>query len=411
MPAFEYQALDASGQRRRGVEEGETARAVRAQLRAAGLVPVVVEALDDAAAGARDARVTAGRPRRSSRGVPPLVLALTTRQLATLARASLPVEEALGTVARQVEHAGMKRVLLGVRARVLEGQSLAAALGGFPRVFPDIYRTTVAAGEAAGRLEAVLERLADYLERRHALRQKISLALVYPVLLTVIAIAVTVALLVYVVPQVVQVFSGTDQTLPMITRVLLALSGFLQAYGLALLAGLVVMLVVLRWIWRHAAWRRRLQAAALATPVLGRLLRGIETARFARTLAIFAASGVPLLEGLRSGTAVIGLLPMREAVEDAAQRIREGSGIGRALEASGHFTPMTVHLIKSGEASGRLPEMLERAAEAQERELEARIAVAMGLFEPLLIVTMGAVVLAIVLAILLPIFELNQLIT
>jgi general secretion pathway protein F len=330
--------------------------------------------------------------------------------MATLARAGLPVEEILGTVARQTEKARIRNVLTAVRTRVMEGHALASALAAFPRVFPELYRTTVAAGEQSGHLDLVLERLADYTESRNALRQKISLALFYPLILTLVAIGVTVALLAFVVPEVVQVFAGIGQDLPWLTVALIATSDALRDYGLWALAGLIVLSFGLRRLLRHEHWRYRYHALLLRLPLVGRLARGLNTARFARTLSILAASGVPLLEALRTSGEVIGNRPMRAAVAAAAARVREGSGIGRALEQSGYFPPMTVHLIRSGESSGKLNEMLERAAETQERELETRIAMVVGLFEPLLIVTMGAVVLTIVLAILLPIFELNQLV-
>jgi general secretion pathway protein F len=405
MPAFEYQALDAAGRRRKGITEGDTARSVRSRLRQEGLTPLDVEEVT-AKSRAGSLRTAVG----ITRGVSALDLALATRQMATLTRAGLPVEEVLSTVAQQTEKSHVRSVLTAVRARVMEGHDLATAMAAFPRVFPDLYRTTVAAGEQSGRLEVVLERLAEYTENRSAMRQKMTLALFYPLILTVVAIGVTVALLAYVVPEVVQVFAGMGQELPGLTRVLIAVSEGLRAYGgQAMLVGLLLLLLWLRLL-RRPAWRNRYHAMLLRLPLVGRLQRGLNTARFARTLSILASSGVPLLEALRTSAEVILNLPMRDAVRDAAQRIREGTGIGQALEKSGYFPPMTVHLIKSGESSGRLNEMLDRAAETQERELETRIAMAVGIFEPLLIVSMGGIVLIIVLAILLPIFELNQLV-
>ena len=409
MPAFEYQALDARGRTRKGVTEGDTARSVRALLRSEGLTPLELREIDETADGStrseRPAGAGAGRGR-----VGPLDLALATRQMATLARAGLPVEEWLATVAQQSEKPRVRNVLRAVRTRVMEGHSLASALGGFPRVFPEIYRSTVASGEASGHLDRVLERLADYLESRHALRQRVLLAMIYPVVLTLVALVVTIGLMVYVVPEVVQVFDGLDQELPAITRNLIATSELLQDWGLLAFGGLLGGGALLAWALRHPGPRTRADRLLLRLPLVGRMIRGINTARFARTLGILAASGVPLLEGLRTGSEVVANRPMREAIETASQRIREGSGIGRALEDTGYFPPITVHLIRSGESSGNLTEMLERAAETQEQEVESRISVSMGVFEPLLILTMGAVVLTIVLAILLPIFELNQLV-
>ena len=342
--------------------------------------------------------------------IKPLELSLATRQMATLARAGMPIEEVLGTVARQSEAPRVKATLSAVRTRVMEGLPLAHAMGEFPSVFPAIYRTTIAAGEQAGRMDLVLERLADNVEAQNAMRQKIQLAMFYPAILTIVALLVVVALLTYVVPEVVQVFTGMNQQLPWLTRALIATSDTVREWGWLMLLGIVATVVVTRQILKRPSARYRWDNMLLKLPLIGRLVRGLNTARFARTLNILAGSGVPLLDALNMSASVISNTPMRDAVTDAARRVREGSGIGHALERSGYFPPMTLSLIKSGESSGTLDKMLERAAETQERELEARIAMVMGVFEPLLILAMGGVVLIIVLAILLPIFELNQLV-
>ncbi len=402
MPAFEYTALDASGRTRKGVEEGDSPRQVRGRLREQGLTPMSVSQVAERAAVLR-------MPVLQQR-IKPLELALATRQMATLARAGLPIEEVLATVARQSESPKVRSALTAVRTRVMEGLPLAHALGEFPSVFPVIYRTTIAAGEQAGRLDLVLERLADNVEAQNAMRQKIQLAMFYPAILTCVALLVTVALLTYVVPEVVKVFDGMNQQLPLLTRMLIAVSDTLRDRGLLMLLILGGLGYGLRTLLQRPAYQRRWHDLLLRLPLIGRLTRGLNTARFARTLNILAASGVPLLDALNMSASVITNLPMREAVSEAAQRVREGAGVGLALERSGYFPAMTLSLIKSGESSGTLDDMLERAAETQERELEARIAMVMGVFEPLLILTMGAVVLVIVLAILLPIFELNQLV-
>ena len=402
MPAFEYTALDASGRTCKGVEEGDSPRQVRGRLREKGLTPMSVSQVAERAAVLR-------MPVLQQR-IKPLELALATRQMATLARAGLPIEEVLATVARQSESPKVRSALTAVRTRVMEGLPLAHALGEFPSVFPVIYRTTIAAGEQAGRLDLVLERLADNVEAQNAMRQKIQLAMFYPAILTCVALLVTVALLTYVVPEVVKVFDGMNQQLPLLTRMLIAVSDTLRDWGLLMLLILGGLGYGLRTLLQRPAYQRRWHDLLLRLPLIGRLTRGLNTARFARTLNILAASGVPLLDALNMSASVITNLPMREAVSEAAQRVREGAGVGLALERSGYFPAMTLSLIKSGESSGTLDDMLERAAETQERELEARIAMVMGVFEPLLILTMGAVVLVIVLAILLPIFELNQLV-
>ena len=405
MPAFEYQALDPSGRSRRGVLEGDSPRQIRARLRDQGYTPMAVEEVaerEQAASG------QGGAPwRLPRRGVKPADLALVTRQMATLVGSGLPLEEVLRTVAEQTERRRLKSILLGVRTRVTEGWGLAQALAEFPHVFPDIYRTSVAAGEQSGHLEVVLERLADYAERRQQLRQKVQLALFYPALLTLMAVLVTIALLGYVVPEVVQVFDNIGQELPPLTVGLITVSEAVQAHGpyAALLAGAGVAQQLC-----HPGPRYRWDAMLLRLPLVSRLVRGTNAARFARTLAIVSASGVPILEGLRISSRVIGNAAMREAVEQATREVREGGGLARALQRSGYFPPMAVHLIASGESGGNLTQMLERAAETQEREMETTTGVLVGLFEPALILAMGGIVLTIVLAILLPIFEINQLV-
>ena len=402
MPAVEYVALDQTGRTRKGVEEGDSSRQVRSRLREKGLMPMAVTEVAE--------KPSLLRMPMFQRRIKPLELSLATRQMATLARAGMPIEEVLGTVARQSESPRVKATLAAVRTRVMEGLPLAHAMGEFPSVFPMIYRTTIAAGEQAGRMELVLERLADNVEAQNAMRQKITLAMFYPAILTLVAMLVVVALLTYVVPEVVQVFAGMNQQLPWLTRALISTSDTVREWGWLMLLGLIALITGVRQILKRPAARLRWDGMLLKLPLIGRLVRGLNTARFARTLNILAGSGVPLLDALDMSASVISNTPMREAVAEAARRVREGSGGGHALERSGYFPPMTLSLIKSGESSGTLDKMPERAAETQERELEARIAMVMGVFEPLLILAMGGVVLIIVLAILLPIFELNQLV-
>ena len=404
MGAFEYVALDTSGKEKKGVLEGDTARQVRQQLRDKGWMPVEVQATSERETGRQR------RPVRVRRGISATDLALVTRQLATLVRSGLPLEESLQAAAQQTEKSRLKSMLLAVRSRVMEGHTLATGLGDFPHVFPDLYRTTVSAGEQSGHLDVVLERLADYTESRQQMQQKIQLALFYPVLLTLVAIGVVIGLMTYVVPQVVQVFENIGQELPVLTRTLIAASDFMRNYGLVMLLLLGVAGGIAGWILSKEGPKRRFHAMLLLLPLIGRLERGINAGRFARTFSIVTASGVPVLDGLRIASEVMSNLPMREAVEEATRKVREGASIHAAMEKSGYFPPMTVHLIASGEASGKLEEMLERAAVNQEREIETLIAAVMGLFEPVLILVMGAVVLVIVLAILLPIFNLNQLV-
>jgi len=404
MGAFEYTALDPRGREKRGVLEGDAARQIRQQLREKGWVPLSVEEVAQREAKERK------RYAFLRRGISATELALITRQLATLVRAGLPLEECLRAVSQQADKGRLKSMLLAVRARVMEGHSLAVGLSDFPHVYPELYRTTVEAGEQSGHLDRVLERLADYTESRQQLRQKIQLAVFYPALLTVVAILVVGGLMTYVVPQVVQVFENIGQELPPLTRGLIAVSDFLRNNGLVMLILLGLAIAGFSYLLRNTAVRRRFHRLLLAIPLVSRLERGLNTGRFARTFSILTASGVPVLESLRISAQVISNLPMKEAVTEATARVREGAGIAAALERSGYFPPMTVQLVASGEASGKLEEMLERAAINQEREIETLIAALLGLFEPLLILFMGSVVLIIVLAILLPIFDLNQLI-
>ncbi len=404
MGAFEFVALDEQGRQRKGMREADTARQIRQQLRDARWTPLEVHEIAQREGGSRERRFV------GLRGISSTDLALLTRQLATLVRSALPVEEALQAVARQTEKSRIKAILLAVRAKVTEGHSLASGLQSFPRVFPELFRATVAAGEQSGHLDTVLERLADYTERRQILRQKMGLALFYPILLTVMAFLITGLLLAFVVPEVVQVFADIGQQLPPLTRALIAISEFLQANGLLMLvlgAGLVVL-----WFWllRREPVRLFAHRLLLRMPLLAKLVRGSNAARFARTFSILMGSGVPVLEALRISAQVLANLPMRHAVLQVADRVREGSSIHSALEKIGHFPPMVIHLIASGEASGNLEEMLERAASNQERELETFTAALLGLFEPLLILLMGGLVLLIVVAILLPVFDLNQLV-
>lgn len=403
MAAFEYTALDKAGKLRKGVLEGDTARQIRQLLRDRGLSPISVEGVVG-----RDSR-TVGRP-FFARGLKPSELSLITRQLATLIRAGTVLEEALGAVAEQNETARIKRIVLAVRAKVLEGHTLARALGDFPGVFPDLFRATVEAGEQAGHLDVVFERLADYTEFRQQLRQRLMLALLYPVLLTVVALLVVAALLAYVVPQVVTVFESIGQQLPLLTRGLIAMSSFIRGWGLPLLALMAVLVILFRLLLREENARFKVHRLLLGLPVVGRFVRTMNAARFARAFSILTASGVSVLEGMRLSALVLQNIAMRRAVQEAADRVREGESLSKTLARSGYLPPLTIHLIASGEASARLEEMLERAAAAQEREIETLIALTMGIFEPLLILVMGGIVLTIVLAILLPIFDLNKLV-
>ena len=406
MAAFEYIVLDARGREKKGVIEGDTPRQVRQMLRDKGLTPLQVET-----AARQDKKSTdkTSKVKVSRRGISASELALFTRQLATLVRAALPLDEALSAVGQQTEKPRIKSMIFAIRAKVLEGHTLAAGLADFPKVFPDLFRATIAAGEQSGHLDTVLDRLADYAESRQQMSQKVAQATIYPAILTIVAILVVVGLLTFVVPQIVEVFDNTGQELPLLTRIMIGASDFLKDYFLLLIIGLVAIYYGIKKLLAIPANKKRFHLQLLRLPVIGKLVRGLNTARFSRTLSILTSSGVPVLDALKLSAPVVANLPMREAVIEAGNRVREGSSISAALERSKLFPPMTVHLIASGESSGRLEEMLDKAAVQQERELETLIATFMGLFEPLLIVVMGGIVLMIVMAILMPIINMNDL--
>ncbi len=402
MPGFRYQAYSVEGKLHRGVLEADSARQARAALRDQGLTPyrVAVIAANDPAMGARQ------RPISLS------VLEVTqlTRGLASLLEAGLTVEQAFNALIEQAENERLRQVLAALRGEVLAGNTVARALAAFPSAFPELHRTLVAAGEASGQLPRVLARLAEYLEDRQQMRARLSLALIYPAIVLGVAVAVVGALLVYVLPQVVQVFQHAHQQLPILTRALIALSGFLRATWVLWLALLGAATFALRWALRRPRARERLHRLAWRAPLAGRLLRHLDAARLAATLSILVGSGVPILAALEAGTGVMTLVPMREALATAARGVREGMPLARALGATAAFPPVMVHLIASGEASGRLDEALERAARQQHNDIANRLAAFAALFEPAMILAMGALVLAIVIAILLPILQLNQLI-
>ncbi len=403
MGAFEYTALEAGGRERTGILEGDTPRHIRQLLREQQLLPVTVTEVAQKEAKRQKSFSFA---RRVSAGD----LALFTRQLATLTRAGLPLEEALGAVAQQTEKPRVQAIIAGVRAKVMEGHTLADGFAEFPRIFPEIYRATVSAGEQAGHLDNVLERLADYTESREQIRQNVLAAMLYPIALSVMCFMIVTALLVFVVPKVVSVFEASKAKLPFITQALIGTSEFLRVYGIYLLiaAGIAVWLFR-RWL-RDPANKRRFHLLQLRVPVLGKLLRGFNTARFTRTFSILSGSAVPVLEALRISGEVVTNLPMRDAVAEASARVREGAPIGRSLAVSRLFPPMTIHLISSGESSGQLEQMLERAALSQERDLNSLLTAMVGLLGPALIVMMGLFVMGIVFAMLLPIFQMNDLI-
>ena len=405
MAAYEYQALDGKGRRKQGVLEADSARQVRQQLREMGLTPLEVsETVEKARREATGFSLL--RPSMSTAD-----LALITRQLSTLVAAALPIEESLKAVAEQCEKPKQRTLISAVRGKVLEGHSLAEAMGTFPSIFDQLYRAMVAAGEKSGHLEKVLNRLADYTEQRQQMKNKLLQAMIYPIVLTLVAVGVIAILLSSVVPKVVEQFVHMKQQLPLSTRLLMGASDFVRDYGFGLVLLLALALVAFRW-WNGKPERRiRTHALLLRLPVIGRVARGINTARYARTLSILNSSAVPLLEGMRISGEVLTNDYARARLVEASERVREGSSLRAALEQTKLFPPMMLHMIASGERSGELDGMLERAADNQDREFESQVNLALGVFEPALVVSMAAIVLFIVMAILQPILELNNMVS
>ncbi len=403
MGAYEFVALDDAGKESKGLIEGDTPKHVRQILRDRSLYPVAVTEV---------AQKEAKRQRSFSlrSGMSATELAVVTRQLASLAQSGLPLEEALLAVAQQNDQPRTKSIMLGVRSKVMEGHTLADGLADFPQAFPEMFRATVAAGEQSGHLDAVLERLADYTEARQELRQRISNAMIYPIVLIILAVCIITFMLATVVPQIVSVFESTSADLPLLTRILIGISDFIRTQWIWIIVGIAAFVFGMRKLLQRPGPKRRYHVMQLKTPILGRLTRGINTARFTRTLSILAGSGVPILESLKISAEVIENLPMRDAVTEASLRVREGASISKSLEVSKLFPPMMIHLIASGETSGKLEDMLSRTANYQEKEVDGLIAALLGILQPLLIVFMALIVFTIVLAVLLPIFEINNLI-
>lgn len=400
MEAFQYEALDPEGRTVSGVVQADTPRHARTLLRAQGLLPATVSEVG--------ARARAKQP--WVKGISSAELSLLTRQMATLLNAGLTMEQSLTALIEEAQDPTTREVLGGVKTEVIAGLSLAGAMASYGKSFPDFYQALVHGGEESGALAVVLQHLADYLDARQALKQKTSLALLYPILVTVVAIMIVTGLLVYVVPQVVQVFSQSRQNLPLLTRGLIALSDFMRATWPYILVLAIGGFAGARVALRRETTRRRWDSLLLSMPWLGPLIRGVNTSRFASTLAILVGGGVPLLSALNSGARVMSNRVMQEAVEAAIERVREGSSLARALAESKAFPPLLIHLVASGEVSGKLEQMLERAAQLETQALERRLAVFLTLLEPVMILVMGGIVLLIVLAILLPIIQINQLV-
>lgn len=406
MSAFNFQAMDDGGKTHKGVIEADNARQARQLLRERHLLPIDVALIEDRATRVKNKNITLIFRRKKLSAAQ---LSLITRQMATLLSANIPLDDMLLGVTEQNEAPHVKSLLSGVRAKVMEGYSLSAALDAFPTAFPKLFRTTVAAGEQSGKLDQILERLADYTEQQHDMKQTVRQALIYPTLMTIVSVFVVIFMLIYVVPKIVTVFSQTQQVLPLVTIVLISISTFVKKYGLYLIALLIAAGCLCRRLLKKEAVRCRFDGFLLKLPVIGKALKTVNTARFGRTFGILTAAGVPVLEGMQAAMQLAGPLPMRRSLEQAIECVREGGNISTALQKTHYFAPMFTHLVASGEASGTLSLMLEKAAANQERDVRALIQAALTLFEPAMILIMGAIVLFIVLAIMLPIFSLDQL--
>lgn len=407
MPAYSYQALDAKGKKVKGVLEGDSERQIRTQLRSRDLKPLDVKSVRSRALdnGAKSAGFSFGSPKMK-----PRELSLFTRQLASLVQSGLPLDEVLAAAAKQTRKPSVKSIVLQVRSRVVEGLSLNQALSELPKVFDNLYRAMIKAGESSGYLGPVLEQLAEYTERSQETAHKIKSAMIYPIVMLFFSMAIVTAMMVFVVPQLVGLFESNERQLPFVTRALIAISDFILNWGVLVLIAFVGFIVFFKKWWlnddgRRLAWH----AFLLKIPLFGSFILQAETARYASTLGLLAKSGVPLLEALKIATQVLNNRVLQEASKQVAIMVQEGSSMSKALDHVDVFPPLLVQMVASGEANGKLSEQLQYSARNQERELEFSVSAAMSLMEPLMIIVMAMIVGFIVLAILLPIFELNDL--
>ncbi len=408
MAAFEYTALEAGGRRRTGVLEADSVRQVRQLLRDQGLAPLAVAAASTSRPGRSQANRASISPFR--RRLSGLDRVLVTRQLATLIGAGMPVEEALDAVAQQSEKQQAAALVMGIRSRVLEGRSLASALADFPNSFNALYRSTVAAGEQSGHLGQVLENLADYTERQFEAWRNVEMALLYPVVLLVLAMGIIGALMVFVVPDMVRVLDNMGRELPTVTQLLIGASAFAQNWWWALLLGAAAAAVGAERLLRLPKLRMAWDRQKLNAPFFKRIVRASNAARYANTLSILNASGVPLVDAMGIASEVVANAWLRRRLQGATQRVQEGASLRAGLEEAEHFPPMLMHMVASGEASGELDAMLERVAAHQQAEVERIVGALVALFQPAMLLLMGGMVMFIVMAVLLPILNMNQLV-
>ncbi len=405
MAAFEYKALDSRGKNKSGVLEGDSARQVRQRLKEQGLVPVEVIETQSKTQKARSSVVTL------KRGISTADLALITRQLSTLVQSGMPLDECLTAVSEQAEKPYLRNMLAAVRAKVTEGYTLADSLSDYPHVFDDLFRSMVSAGEKSGHLDSILERLADYVENRQKLQSKILQAMIYPIVLVVFAIFIVAFLLAAVVPKIVGQFVQMGQELPASTQFLLSSSEFIQHWGIQSLLLIVAIIYLIKRILNKPNVRLKWDRKLMSWPVIGKISRGLNASRFSRTLSICASSSIPILEGMRIAVDVMSNHYAKHQISSAADSVREGVSLRKALTQTKIFPPMMLHMIASGEQSGELENMLNRAADNQDTHFESTVNIALGIFTPALIAVMAGMVLFIVMATLMPILEMNNLMT
>lgn len=407
MAAFEYQALDANGKTVKNITTGDNAKQVRAELRAQGLIPTEVKAISDSAASKSDKK---GRGNKRVK-IRTNDLSILTRQMATLLESGMTVEETLSAVIKQSEGHKIKSVISDVRSLVTEGYSLSDAISQYPNSFPEIYRASISAGEQSGTLDNVLDRLADYLENSHAMQQKITQAITYPIFLFIVCASILIALITLVVPKIVSVYQDTNQELPTLTKLVIKLSDFMVNYGVILGVAIAVLVVAIRYIFSQEGPKFWLHTLYLKTLGLRKMVQNIDSARMARTLSIMVGSGVPILSSMRASEGVMTNRVLQKNLHAATEEVAQGVAIGRALDRHGNFPPLLVHMVSSGENSGKLGHMLEKAATATENEMQTRIGMMVSLLGPVMILLMGSLVLVIILAILMPMFQLSEMIS
>ena len=403
MATFSYKAMDDQGKLKKGTQEADSARLLLHQLRKAGLTPLEIEVVSSESSKKGESLFR--------KKIKTAELALITRQLSTLVASAIPLEECLYAVAEQCDKPNIQGMIVSVRGGVLEGHSLADSMRAFPLIFDNLFCSMVAAGEKSGHLDQVLDRLADYAEQREEMRRKMMQALIYPLILTLVAISVVAILLTSVVPQVVGQFEHMSADLPASTQFLIATSDGLSSYGLTIVILIFASLLIFKRLLKKPENQLSFDRKLLKFPVVGRVANELNTARFARTLSILNNSAVPLLEALSIAGNVLSNQFIRLKVGEATERVREGTSLGQALDSTKLFPPMMLHMIKSGERSGEIGNMLERSADNQDKQFAAQVTIALGIFEPALVISMAGIVLFIVMAILQPILQLNNMVS